>query len=86
MEKLEYFISWKIIEENNRKTILTEKFQICIIELPKITKVLDIDDELLDWLFFLDNPNSKRVIEKMKDNKELKQAYEKLAKKYVYKN
>ena len=57
---------------------MTEKLEICIIELPKITNLLNIDDELLDWLFFLDNPNSERVIEKMKDNKELKQAYDKL--------
>ena len=78
LEELEYFSSWKIIEEKTRKTILTEKLEICIIELPKITNLLNIDDELLDWLFFLDNPNSERVIEKMKDNKELKQAYDKL--------
>lgn len=57
---------------------MTEKLEICIIELPKITNLLNIDDELLDWLFFLDNPNSERVIEKMKYNKELKQAYDKL--------
>ena len=78
MEKLEYFSSWKIIEEKTCKTILTEKFQICIIELPKIANLSHKNDELLDWLFFLDNPNSERVIEKMKENKALKQASEKL--------
>ena len=57
---------------------MTEKFQLCIIELPKINNLLHVDGELLDWLFFLVNPNSERVIEKMKDNKELKQAYDKL--------
>ena len=34
-------------------------------------------EELLDWLYFLDDPNSERVAEKMKENKELKLAYEK---------
>ena len=57
---------------------MTEKFQICIIELPKIANLTNKKDELLDWLFFLDNPNSERVIEKMKENEALKQASEKL--------
>ena len=78
LEELNYFSSWKIIEEKDRKTILTEKFQICIIELSKIANLSDENDELLDWLFFLVNPNSERVIEKMKENKALKQASDKL--------
>lgn len=78
LKDLEYFTTWKIIEENHRKTILTDKFEICIIELPKIIKLKDKNDELLDWLFFLRNPKSSRVVEKMKVNKELKQANEKL--------
>lgn len=78
LKDLEYFTKWKIIEEKHRSTILTEKFEICIIELPKVDELKDKDGELLDWLFFLMNPESNRVVEKMKDNKELKQAKEKL--------
>ena len=78
LKDLEYFTKWKIIEENHRSTILTDKFEICIIELPKVNKLKDKNDELLDWLFFLINPKSNRVVEKMKVNKELKQAHKKL--------
>lgn len=78
LEDLCYHTSWKIIEEKYRKTILTDSLEIRIIELPKIANLQKEDNELLDWLFFLENPNSERVIKKMKINKELKQANEKL--------
>ncbi len=78
LKDLEYFTKWKIIEEKHRSTILTDKFEICIIELPKVHKLKDKCDELLDWLFFLMDPKSNKVVEKMKVNKELKQAKEKL--------
>lgn len=78
LESLEYHTSWKIIEEKYRTTILTEKLEFHIIELPKIIGISNDNDSLLDWLLFLDNPKSERVIEKMKENKELKQANEKL--------
>ena len=78
LEDLEYHTCWKIIEEKYRKTILTEKLEIRIIELPKIVGFSNKDDELLDWLFFIENPSSERVMKKMKENDELKQANEKL--------
>lgn len=78
LENLEYHTTWKIIEEKYRTTILTEKLEFHIIELPKIIENSNDNDNLLDWLLFLDNPKSERVIEKMKENKELKQANEKL--------
>lgn len=78
LESLSYHTSWKIIEEEYRSTILTDKLEIYIIELPKIANLQNENNELLDWLFFLENPKSKRVIEKMKNNKELKQANKKL--------
>lgn len=78
LKDLEYFTKWKIIEEKHRSTILTDKFEICIIELPKVDELKDKDGELLDWLFFLINPESNRVVEKMKVNKELREAQEKL--------
>ncbi len=62
----------------NRKLILTDKLEIIILELKKIKGKERVEGELLDWLFFIDNPNSERVKEKMKENKELKEANEKL--------
>ena len=78
LKELEYHSSWKIIEEKWRKKILTNKLEIHIIELPKIVEKEDKKDELLDWLHFLENPESERVEEKMKENEELKEAKEKL--------
>ena len=36
MKALKYHSTWKIIETEGRKRILTEKLEIDIIELPKI--------------------------------------------------
>ncbi len=46
--------------------------------LPKIKGKEAIKDELLDWLYFLENPKSERVVKSMEENKELKQAVEKV--------
>ena len=78
LEQLGYITKWKIIEEKDRKLILTDKLEIVIIELNKIKGKERAEGQLLDWLFFLDSPNSERVKEKMKENKELKEASEKL--------
>lgn len=78
LEQVEYITKWKIIEERNRKLILTDKLEIVILELNKIKGKERVEGELLDWLFFIDNPKSERVKEKMKKNKELKEASEKL--------
>ena len=78
LEEVEYVTKWKIIEEKNRKLILTDKLEIVILELNKIKGKEKVEDELLDWLFFLENPKSERVKEKMKKNAELKEANTKL--------
>ena len=80
-EKLKYHTEWKIFEKENKKEILTDKLEIHIIELEKIEENnQESNDKLLDWLYFLINPNSRRVKEKMEENKELKEAKEKLDK------
>ena len=62
-------------------SILTDKLEIHIIELEKIeNNNQESNDKLLDWLYFLINPDSRRVKEKMEENKELKEAKEKLDK------
>ena len=80
-EKLKYHTEWKIFEKENKKEILTDKLEIHIIELEKIEENnQESNDKLLDWLYFLINPDSRRVKEKMEENKELKEAKEKLDK------
>ena len=78
LEELDYHSTWKIIETKGRKRILTEKLEIDIIELPKIEGKEKESSKLLDWLYFLENPKSRRVTEKMEESKEIKEAVEKL--------
>ena len=58
---------------------MTDKLEIHILELNKIKGKEKEEDELLDWLFFIDNPKSERVKEAMKENEELQEAKEKLS-------
>lgn len=79
LEELDYHSRWKIMEDKQgKKIILTQKLEIDIIELPKIIGKEKEQDNLLDWLYFLENPKSERVTEKMKENDNLKEAVEKL--------
>ena len=79
LEELDYHSRWKIMEDKQgKKIILTQKLEIDIIELPKIIGKEKEQDNLLDWLYFLENPKSRRVTEKMEENKEIKEAVEKL--------
>ena len=57
---------------------MTQKLEIDIIELPKIIGKEKEQDNLLDWLYFLENPKSERVTKKMKENENLKEAVKKL--------
>ena len=79
LEEVEYHSTWKIIETNSvKKLILTDKFELDIIELSKIKGKENEKDQLLDWLIFLENPESERVVRKMEENENLKEAVEKL--------
>ena len=79
LEEVEYHSTWKIIETNSaKKLILTDKFELDIIELSKIKGRENEKDQLLDWLIFLENPESERVTRKMEENENLKEAVEKL--------
>ena len=57
---------------------MTDKFELDIIELLKIKGRENEKDQLLDWLIFLENPESERVTRKMEENENLKEAVEKL--------
>lgn len=76
LEDLKYHTEWKIMDRETQKVILTDKFELRIIELPKVKE--EEQEELIDWLLFLENPQSERVKTKMGENEELKEAVEKL--------
>ena len=57
---------------------MTDKFELDIIELSKINGRENEKDQLLDWLIFLENPESEMVTRKMEENENLKEAVEKL--------
>lgn len=79
LKELDYHSVWNIMEiKSGKKIVLTDKFELDIIMLPKIKGKEAIKDELLDWLYFLENPKSERVVKRMEENKELKQAVEKV--------
>ena len=80
LKNLEFHTQWKIIEEKGRKTVLTDDLELHIIELPKMrkNKANGKDKKLLEWLSFLNNPESKEVTNYMKNNESMKKAKEKL--------
>ena len=80
LKNLEFHTQWKIIEEKGRKTVLTDDLELHIIELPKMrkNKATGKDKKLLEWLSFLNNPESKEVANYMKNNESMKKAKEKL--------
>ena len=81
LEEVTYHSTWKIMETNYaKKLILTDKLELDIIELLKIKGRENEKDQLLDWLIFLENPESERVTLKMEENENLKDAVEKLNK------
>ena len=60
--------------------LLTDSIEIVILELPKIYRLKETNNnnELLDWLYFLEDPSSKRVMDVMDNNEGIKEAKEKL--------
>ncbi len=80
LEKLGFHSKWQIIESKWRKIVLTDDLEIHIIQLPKINerKVEGKEQKLKEWLEFLENPDSKEVLNYMNENKNMKEAKEKL--------
>ena len=67
---------WQITSDKNDKKILTDDLELHIIEIPKAERILEKDkyNKIAQWLMFLDDPNTERVEEIMKENKEVKKA------------
>ena len=80
LEEVGYLTNWKLIETKERKVILTDYMEVDIIEIPKIYKLKDEErkDKLLEWIYFLENPNSEKVKKIMEENANIKEAKEKL--------
>ena len=67
---------WQIICDKNDKRLLTEDLELHIIEIPKAKRIIEKEkyNRIAQWLMFLDNPNTERVEEIMKENEEVKKA------------
>ena len=59
---------------------LTDVLELYILEIPKARKILekDLDNELAQWMAFLDDPNKEEVSKIMEDNQEIKKAMNEL--------
>ena len=73
---------WQIREHEIFSEVLTDNFEIVIIELPKVEQAYfkNKDNLLLQWCFFLLNPESLEVSNIMKKNESIKVATEELQK------
>ena len=72
---------WKIKEVLTGKELeLTDVLELYILEIPKARKILekDLDNELAQWMAFLDDPNKEEVSKIMEDNQEIKKAMNEL--------
>ncbi len=80
LEELEEFKEmetiWKIIETKKREKILTDDFEMRIINLKRAKAMYEKDkkNEKAQWMLFIDDPNTKEVSQIMEDNKEIKKA------------
>ena len=75
---IRFYLQNAIKYSTTKRLILTDKFELDIIELLKIKGRENEKDQPLDWLIFLENPESERVTRKMEENENLKEAVEKL--------
>lgn len=80
LKDIDFITQYKLIETKERKIILTNLLELDIIEMTKIHRNKGKKDKrkLLDWLYFLENPESKEVVKIMKNNEGVKKAKEKL--------
>lgn len=78
----EYHTKWQIREERNKELILTNDFEIHIIEIEKAIKALkeNKQDKIAQWMSFFDNPNSMEVKAMSEKNEDINEALEQLRK------
>ena len=80
LKELEFHSKWKLRETEKRRQILTEDLELHIIEIPKMYRedVKGQEAKLKEWLHFLENPESKEVVNYMEKNDNMKEPKEKL--------
>lgn len=74
-----YHTIWNLREKDYCNKVLTKNIEMHILEIPKIKENEIANDELVQWLKFIENSENKEVQRIMKENKYLKQAKEELA-------
>jgi len=77
-----YHTLWRIREDKNKKLILTNDFELHIIEMKKAKEILgnNKDDKVAQWMSFFDNPNSMEVKNMSENNQDINEALEQLRK------
>ena len=73
-EKLERMETiWQLREKFESELLLTTSIEIRIIEINKVRKMYEKDKEnkKLQWILFINDPNSKEVKEIMENNKDI---------------
>ena len=77
-----YHTIWRIREDKNTKLILTNNFELHIIEMKKARGRLgnDKSDKVAQWMTFFDNPNSMEVKNMSEKNQDINEALEQLRK------
>lgn len=79
LKELKYHTKWKIIEDEYRTKVLTEKFELHIIELEKLEEIEGCnEDKLKEWIQFIKDPESEGVKKIMEKNEVIKEAKQKL--------
>ena len=72
---------WKVKEVSTGKEIeLTDVLELYIIEIPKAKRILEKEpeNELAQWMMFMNNPNEKEVSKIVEKNNEIKNAMDEL--------
>ncbi len=71
---------WQMRDNTTGMKILTNKFELIIIELPKAKRLYleNKEDRICQWMMFFDDPNSKEVDCIMEKNTGVKEAKEEL--------
>ena len=72
-----YHTSWSLREDKETDAILTDKFQIHVLEIPKVKDIEIQTDELAQWMSFINDPEDGRLEKMMyENNKYFKQPLE----------
>ena len=73
-------VKWQMRDNITGKKVLTDKLEVCIIEIPKAKRVYEKNkgDKICQWMLFMDEPNSKEVSLIMEENKNIKEAVSEL--------